>query len=203
MQAEIIIKKLTMTNIEDYELLTKHGDDGKLCYCSFWHQKWASMEEYKKVQNENPERLKNCVIDRVQSGFHVGVIAYINDTPCAWVSVGPLTDFFWAWRRVAEVGETAKNTAAILCFTVAPEFRGQHMQERVLKELANYGQKVGWTTIEAYPFSDEAHQKHGDALKWSGLLKSYQRSGFDYVKDHWLSSADLQRFLYSLKLEEA
>lgn len=200
MNSEIVIKKLTNENLADYEKLTKHGDDGNLCYCSFWHQKWASMDEYKKTQRENPGRLKNCVIDRVNSGFHVGVIAYQNNKPVAWVSVGPLIDFYWAWKRVAQIGEKAKTTAGILCISVAEEFRNQGMQKQVLLALKDYGKENGWTAIEAYPFSDEAVAKHGKSLLWAGHREKFEQAGFKLSGQHWLSSVDYGRHIHQTSL---
>lgn len=200
MNAEIRIEQFTDHNISDYEKLTKLGDDGKLCYCSFWHAKWNSMAEYDKVKAENPDRLKACVVDRMRSQFHVGVIAYSGDKPCAWISVGPLIDFYWAWKRVAHIGEIAKTTAGIMCFTIAPEFRGQKLQRPILDALKAYGKEKGWTAIEAYPFAKEAIEKHGDALKWPGLVSGFQHAGYQKLQDHWLSSPDYQRYIYKIDL---
>src|SRR5687767_8836359 len=185
--ATIELQQLRDANFADYETLTRHGNDGKLCYCAFWHQKWSSMDEYHAVQRENPDRLRECVLDRVKSRFHVGVIAYEGGVPCAWVSVGPLIDFFWAWRRVAQVGDAAKSTAGIMCVSVAPASRGKHTQERVLEALKDYGRARGWSVIEAYPFADGTIAAHGLTLAWPGFTKSYERAGFARVGAHWLS----------------
>jgi GNAT superfamily N-acetyltransferase len=200
MNNNIRIKQFSDSNIEAYETLTKFGGDDKLCYCSFWHAKWTSMAAYDQAKKERPEKLKSCVIDRMRSNFHVGVIAYINERPGAWISVGPLTDFYWAWRRVAQLGEIAKDTAGIMCFTIAPEFRGMGLQSKILEALKVYGKELGWTAIEAYPFADATIKKHGDALKWPGLVTGYERSGFKLIQDHWLSAPDAQRFIYKLPL---
>jgi GNAT superfamily N-acetyltransferase len=200
MKPAIRIEQFTDKNISDYELLTKLGDDGKLCYCSFWHAKWSSMDEYDKLKAEKPERLKECVIERMRSQFHVGVIAYFEEKPCAWISVGPLIDFYWAWKRVAQVGEIAKSTAGIMCFTIAPEFRGKKLQAEILRALTVYAKDKGWTAIEAYPFSDLAIEKHGPSLKWPGLVAGYEKAGFKKLQDHWLSSPDAQRFIYKLDM---
>ncbi len=193
---DIRIEQFTDKNIEHYEKLTKLGDDGKLCYCSFWHAKWNSMAEYDKVKAEQPDRLKACVVDRMRSQFHVGVIVYAGDQPCAWISVGPLIDFYWAWKRVAHVGEIAKTTAGIMCFTIAPEFRDKKLQIEILAELKRYGVQKGWTAIEAYPFSDAAIAKHGDSLKWPGLCSGYEKAGYTKTQNHWLSGPDAERFIY-------
>jgi hypothetical protein len=200
MTHKIRIEQFTDKNISDYENLTKLGDDGKLCYCSFWHGKWSSMAEYDKVKAENPERLRACVIDRMRSQFHVGVIVYSGERACAWISVGPLIDFYWAWKRIAHIGEIAKTTAGIMCFTIASEFRGKQMQGQILAALKMYGQQKGWTSIEAYPFAKEAIEKHGESLKWPGLISGFENAGFHKLQDHWLSSADAQRYIYKVEL---
>jgi|GEM_PF-3546565 len=200
MSDSIKIVQFSDKNMADYERLTKLGDDGKLCYCSFWHGKWSSMAEYDKVKAEQPERLKACVVERMRSQFHVGVIVYLDDKACAWISVGPLIDFYWAWKRVAHLGEIARTTAGIMCFTVSPEFRGRKLQSRILNELKAYGVAKGWTSIEAYPFSNEAIEKHGEALKWPGLASGYEKAGFLKRQDHWLSSAEAQRYIYSVEI---
>ena len=160
------------------------------------------MQDYDKAKAENPEGLKNCVVERMKANFHVGVIAYLNGEPCAWISVGPLIDFYWTWKRVAALGEPAKSIAGIMCFTLAPKFRGQKLQTRILAELKKYGTQMGWTSIEAYPFSDETIKKHGAALKWPGLTGNYERAGFIRAQDHWLSSADYQRAILILPINE-
>jgi len=193
----ITIRPFSLANLADYEQLTQHGDEGQSCYCSFWHQKWSSMDEYHLAQREEPERLKESVIAKMKGGFHVGVVAYLDDKPCAWISVGPLIDFFWAWRRVAQIGESAKNIAGIVCFTIAPEFRGQKMQAQILEALKTYAKEKEWTSIEAYPFSDEAIDLHGPKLKWAGLARGYENAGFKFTGDHWLSSPEYKRSIYA------
>jgi GNAT superfamily N-acetyltransferase len=202
----ITLQPLTLANLADYERLTQHGDEGQACYCSFWHAKWASMDHYHQVQRDEPERLRESVVQKVKSGFHVGVVAYDSagaagpGVPCAWISVGPLTDFFWTWRRVAQVGEAARSIAGIVCFTLAPEYRGRGFQLEVLSALKEYGRAREWSAIEGYPFADSAIATHGDKLKWAGLTNGFERAGFERVGDHWLNHPDYMRSIYSLQL---
>ena len=99
--------------------------------------------------------------------------------------------------------EVARSTAGIVCFTVAPRFRGNRLQERVLAALKPYGSARGWTSIEAYPFADETIAKQGPALRWPGLSKNYERAGFKRVGEHWLSQPGFERHLYSVDLRGA
>lgn len=195
----IRIEKLSEENFADYEALTCGQSHGG-CYCSFWHQKWTSMEDWEKCQKETPERNRQIVYEKMRSGFHVGVLAYYDDKLLAWLSVGPLTDFYWTWKRTAHVGEEARSVAGITCFTVVPEFRGQGMQARILEALKEYGRSQGWTAIEGYPFDASALEKHRDEVIWPGVTKGFAESGFQRVTEHWLNHPEAERSIYRYDL---
>src|SRR4051812_37311810 len=112
----IRIARLTEKNFADFESLTK-CESGGGCYCSFWHQKWSSMADWEKAKKETPELNRQIVFEKMRSGFHVGILAYQDQDLLAWISVGPLTDFNWTWKRSVQVGEAAKSIAGITCFT--------------------------------------------------------------------------------------
>lgn len=136
----------------------------------------------------------------MKSNFHVGVLAYMGNELLAWVSVGPLTDTYWFWKRAIQVGEIAKTTAGITCFTLAPAMRGKGLQAEILKELIRYGKEQGWTSIEAYPFEKSAVEKHGAGVLWPGLAKGYLEAGFQNVGPHWLSQPEWERSLLKFEL---
>lgn len=200
MTKKIRIEQLSEENFEDYASIAAKGSDGKICYCSFWHQKWSSMEEYDNAKKDGPEKLKNCVLEKVRSNFHVGVVAYFDDEPCAWISVGPLIDFYWTWRRVAQIGEEAKTVAGITCFTTAKKYRNLEIKIATLEALKLYGKEKGWTKIEGYPFSEDAILEHGIELKWPGEIVEFENSNFTKICDHWLSSSNCERYIYEVKL---
>ena len=195
MSPEIRIERLNTKNFHDYEALTSLNKE-KPCYCSWWHTNPESMEKYDQEKKENPNKFKNCVLNKVEHGFHVGVIAYENDTPIAWISVGPVNQFFWAWKRVIELKEKADKTAAIVCFNTAPSFRGKNKFAPIMEALIDYGKKQEWIAIEGYPFDESAIKKHGDAVLWPGLTLEFQKSGFKRVTDHWLSNENAERSIY-------
>lgn len=179
------LEALTLANFGDYEALTAHGDDGKVCYCSFWHLN-CGMERYDAMKRDDPGQLREIVRQRVASGFHVGALAY-EDGPVAWVSVGPLPQFYWAWKRVAALGVEAGTTAGILCLTLAPALRGQGRQRDVAQALIAYGRAQGWTAIEAYPFDDEAVARQPERLAWPGFEGPFREAGYERIGAHWLA----------------
>lgn len=196
---KIEIKKLTLDNFGDFETLTK-CESGGGCYCSFWHQKWASMADWEKCKKETPEINRGIVYEKVRSGFHVGVLAYEAGNLMAWISVGPLTDFYWTWKRASALENDAKDVAGIVCFTLAEKYRNQGLQKQILEELKSYGRLQGWKAIEGYPFDASALEKHGVDVIWPGHKRGFDAAEFKRTEAHWLSNPQAERSIYRFEL---
>ena len=190
------IEPLTLANFGDYESLTACGDDGKTCYCSYWHVRVGSFADYDAMKAEGPEKLRRIMRGKVEAGFHVGALAYQGDALVAWISVGPLPEVYWCWRRVAALGaEEASKTAGITCVTLAPSARGRGAQAPLASALVGYGRARGWAAIEAYPF-DESLVRKDPKLAWPGFEKPYLQAGFTKREPHWLSRPGAERWIY-------
>ncbi|MBS1910847.1 MAG: hypothetical protein JST22_02560 [Bacteroidetes bacterium] len=199
---QIRVEQLGENNFTDYETITAKQSEGG-CYCAFWHQKWTNMADWIQCQKETPERNRAIVYEKMRSGFHVGVLAYLENKLVAWISVGPLTDYYWTWKRVAQVGADAKTIAGITCFTIVPEFRGQGMQARILEALKEYGRTHGWAAIEGYPFDESAVEKYASEVIWPGMANGYAAAGFTRLEEHWLSNPEAERSVYRCELATA
>ncbi|HAZ13100.1 MAG: hypothetical protein A2X86_09925 [Bdellovibrionales bacterium GWA2_49_15] len=195
----ISIERLNEKNFADYETLTSRQAHGG-CYCSFWHQKWQSMADWEKCQKETPDINRQMVFEKMRSGFHVGVLAYQGSDLLGWLSVGPLIDFYWTWRRVIQVGEDAKAIAGITCFTIATNFQGKGLQSEILEALKVYGKQQGWKAIEGYPFDESALEKHKKDVIWPGLTKGFEKAGFTRTGPHWLSNPEAERSIFTVEL---
>lgn len=199
MNAEIRIERLSEANFSDFERLTGCGADGG-CYCAFWHGKWQSVDEWKERERTRPLENRELMRQKVRFGFHVGVLAFRGDQLLAWVSIGPLPEAYWTWKRVAQVGLEAHLVAGITCVTIAPELRGQRLQAEILTALAGYGRTRGWQAMEGYPFDASAFEKHGKAVSWPGRAEGFAAAGFVRVGAHWLDHPDWARSIYRLPL---
>lgn len=196
----IEIQQLSDDNFADYEFVTTL-DKEKPCYCSWWHIKPTSMQAYDEEKKANPTKFRECVRAKLKTGFHVGVIAYEDKKPVAWVALGPLPEFYWAWKRVAALGEAAGSIAAIMCFNTFPEFRGKGKAPEVLRALGEYGKSKGWVGIEGYPFDESAVQKHGTAILWPGLTQEFLDAGYKRSGAHWLSGEQAERSIFFQSLQ--
>jgi L-amino acid N-acyltransferase YncA len=196
----LILRPIDESNLDDYATLTC-DEGGGGCYCAFWHQRFASHAEWMERCRTDPDANRRTVIDRVRSGFHVGVLAYEGDRLAGWISVGPLTEFFWAWKRVAALGLDADAVAGIVCITAAKDQRGTAFQSRALEALKAYGRARAWRSIEGYPFDASAIAQHGDAVLWPGVTRGFESAGFERIGAHWLSSPKAERSIYRYTLE--
>jgi len=190
------LRRLTETNFDDFCRLTKdEGDEGILgCYCAFFHISPAVWEEQCQ---KDPLLNRELVFQAILARRHVGVLAYGEGHPLAWVSVGPLDDFLWGRPRAKALGVDAAATAGILCFAVAPERRRSGMQGRLLAALVDYGRKQDWEWVEGYPFDPKACEAHPrDKLGYPGFVKPFEEQGFKRIGPHWNSRPGYERWVY-------
>lgn len=199
MNSAIRLEKLTEANFEIFEkLLTDTNEAG--CYCSFWHGK-IPMNEWKDREKCAPEKNRETTLAKIRSGFHVGVLGFEDSRCVGWIGAGPIADFYWTWRRLPQLSdEEARTTAAIVCININTEFRKKGYQSKLLSALGLYAAQQGWKIVEGYPFDDEAFQKQGLAIDWTGFASSYVKAGFVRVGHHWLSGPDYPRSIYRLIL---
>jgi hypothetical protein len=159
------------------------------------------MEEWDKRKAEEPGKNKACMLEKVRSRFHLGVLVYRGSEIVAWVSVGPMPEFYWAWKRVGQTGDAAKTVAVIPCITRKTEFRDQVSEASILTALRSYGKQQGWSAIEGYPFDRETIDRLGDAVTWPGFPEDFAEAGFKRVGDHWLNSKEYARSIYRMELQ--
>ncbi len=192
------LERLSEENFNDYEKLTNCNNSG--CFCAFWHGKWKTVEEWKEREKTRPLENRELVRQKLRFGFHPGVLAYDGNDLVAWISVGPLPEYYWAWKRVAHLGETAITVGGIVCISVAPERRGTGIQPALLNALLEYGKNQNWKAIEGYPFDDAAYERHGKAVAWPGKTDGFVKSGFKRVGEHWINHPEWPRSIYQIEL---
>ncbi len=158
------------------------------------------MADWEACQQKTPEFNRQMVWEKVRSGFHVGVLAYDGSTAVAWISVGPIIENYWTWKRVAALGERAADVAGITCLNIADGHRGAGVQGKVIAALKDYGKQTNWKTIEAYPFDTSAVARHGDGVLWPGTTRAFEQAGFVRLGAHWLCQAEFERSIFGVDI---
>jgi ribosomal protein S18 acetylase RimI-like enzyme len=72
-----------------------------------------------------------------------------------------------------------EHTAAIVCYVIAPRYRGQGIARRLLDGAVEAMRERGFRQIDAYP----PKQAPTDAASYHGKLSMYFDAGFQQVRD--------------------
>lgn len=133
------------------------------CWCMWWRERTG-----------NRDRNKRAMKALVREGREPGLLAYEDDVPVGWVSVGPREDFgqLVRSRNLKPAGDDA-GTWAIVCFYVDPRAKRRGVATALLEAAIEHALRRGAAEIEAYP-----HQQ-GDYM---GDPKSFRRFGFERVR---------------------
>jgi GNAT superfamily N-acetyltransferase len=115
----------------------------------------------------------------VQRGTVPGLIAYEDDSPVGWISLGPREDY--AKLRRSPVMKPVDNTPvwSIVCFFVDKASRGRGITSALLKAGIDHARSQGARILEAYPV-DKPGRSHDDFM-WFGSKAIFDRAGFKEV----------------------
>lgn len=113
----------------------------------------------------------------VEEGKIPGLIAYIDDEPAGWCSVGPREDFptLGRSRILARIDELP--VWSLTCFFIAKNYRRKRLSEALIKSAIDFARSKGAQILEAYPY-DYENEKMPDPFVWTGISKTFKKMGF-------------------------
>jgi ribosomal protein S18 acetylase RimI-like enzyme len=117
--------------------------------------------------------------DLVESGTPPGLIAYRDELPVGWISIGPREDFARLQRSPVMKPVDDKPVWSIICFVVPAAQRSQGVAKALLRGAIAYAREHGVTLLEAYPVDRAGRGK--DETMWFGAKSIYDRLGFEEV----------------------
>lgn len=163
-------------NLED--LFGERGACGG-CWCMWWRLTRSQFERQKGTKN------KAALKKIVRSGQVPGILAYAEDKPIAWCSVGPRETYPALERsrilkRIVEnpvEGGDDKPVWSIVCLFVAKPFRDRGVSIKIIKAAVNYAKKNGAKIVEGYPMEPKK-SRWADAFIWTGHVSAFKKAGF-------------------------
>jgi GNAT superfamily N-acetyltransferase len=141
------------------------------CYCYFPLHDPRTMRWETRTAAEN----RTAVTTSIAARHLNGVLAYAGGQVVGWCNAGPWSQFPML-RDVPEAHAT--TTGAIMCFVVAPTWRGKGVASGLLKAACDALRAGGMTAVRARAVrSADAAKNH------FGPLAMYLAVGFEVTRD--------------------
>lgn len=151
----------------DFEALFALPGAPKHCWCMVWRRSAAEAKQ------NDPASRKVQMLQRIGTGMPVGLLAYSDGTPVAWVSIAPRETYRNLGGPSARDGEVVWS---LVCFFVLRRLRGRGMMRRLIAAAVDYARQNGATVVEAYPVDPDA-----PSYRFMGFVPVFAEAGFDEI----------------------
>ena len=156
------------------------SDDNPMgpCYCN---AAVMTTEELDKMVSEFGDdckgTLRRYAVKQLAEGKIFGYLAFENDIPVGWCSAGDMECYPASRHQV--VPDFARENAcgrtlSIVCFAVAPDYRGKGVATALLERVVTDGMSQGFAAAEGYVSLKHA----GKYWDHTGSARLYEKFGF-------------------------
>ena len=159
-------------------------DSNGPCYCTCPMQ---TSEEIDQMVSEFAGDIKGTIrrhaVKMLSERKIHGYLAYDGDTSVGWCNAGDLDGYVKnRYQFVPDFmrDNTIGKTMSVVCFSVAPEYRGKGVSTALLDRVIADARAEGFDAVEGY-----AHTRKGrDDFDFKGPTRLYEKLGFVPVVEH-------------------
>lgn len=181
------MKRLTIHALDAHSLAdlqalfeTRGCSQAKHCWCTYYRLSGVRAAPQKGQTRSEANRAQFAQWARsTGDDKQHGLLAYVDDKAVGWLSLGPREQYARLKNSPVMKPVDDKPVWSLICFVVAPEYRGQGVAHALLKAAIAYCKTQGATLLEAYPV-DKPVQGDDDTM-WFGPLSMYAAAGFAIV----------------------
>ena len=159
-------RPVTLERWADFERLFEARGGPKYCWCMALRRDDAGG-----VPRTNAER-KQAMASKVRCGTPVGILAYEDEEPVAWCSVGP-RETVAVYRGLAWPEGDRSTVWSITCFYVKRVIRRGGVMSRLIDEAVAHARRNGATVVEAYPVAPDS-----PSYRFCGFVPVFAAHGF-------------------------
>jgi len=179
---QISVRKLKPELLEDFlHFFDKEAfsdfPDWSGCYCGFYE---TAGESWDAGPDAGPIHRKEKA-DRIKAGESTGLLAYVDGRVVGWCNAQPRSSFPNMRRYSVVVDGPSEPIGSIMCFLVAPGFRGKGVCASLLNSACDVFRSEGLGVAEGYPTTNPP--KRDWETPWAeenykGPLSVYLKNGF-------------------------
>jgi len=152
------------------------------CYCQMYQM---TQEQVRAVlddaEERDPGRVSRKVAERqIDSGMLRGYLAFVDGVSIGWCNANDKANFPIESSDGARFHAPAeKREKAVVCFEIAPGFRGQGIATALLRQVVADAETEGYTAVEGFPVV------RGERYEWdhAGPIRLYEKAGFVKVAE--------------------
>lgn len=147
------------------------------CYCGFYD---TPGDRWDSTAKAGPEH-RAARSERIRSGQAHGLLAEVNGKVVGWCNAQARSSFRNMRRYSVVMENPTEPVGSIMCFLVAPEYRGKGVGTALLNAACEMFRREGLGVAEGYPTTDTG--KRTWEIPWAeenykGSLNMYLKAGF-------------------------
>lgn len=116
--------------------------------------------------------LRKCAERQIASSILKGYLAFADGKAIGWCNANDKANYFRFDAFI--LGNTVGRTKSIVCFEIAPEFRGQGVATALLERVVSDAKADGYAVAEGYPRLRDSRF----AFDFNGPVRLYEKCGF-------------------------
>ena len=175
----IVIKKLTTDLADDFfdffDNRAFSDRKGAFCYCTWFHFDCSIEEYYKCGQNAMRNQAAEYIVDGKLNGY----LAFADGVSVGFCNADDNENYNRIKKEISTSNNESQRIKSIVCFTIAPEFRGKGIASALLSKVIYDAKTEGYFAVESYP---QLHDKH-NPFDFAGPLHLYEKAGFIKVME--------------------
>ena len=180
---KIIIKPLTAESTADYldffdNRAFTDGNPNGPCYCTSPNQDEAGIQQMvSEFQTFGvKETIRKYAVEMLNNNRIHGYLAYDGNLSVGWCNAADIDSYAGFVPDFARKN-TCGKTVSIVCFEIAPEYRGMGIASALIDRVCSDAKSKGYAAVEGYA---KATDKRDD-FDYQGPVRLYQKAGFAEV----------------------
>ena len=177
---KIIIKPLTPELTADYldffdhRAFTDNKPNGP-CYCTSPNQDEESIQQMVSEFKTHgvKDTIRKYAVEMLNNNKIHGYLAYDGNLSIGWCNAADMESYAGFVPDFAR-NNTCGKTVSIVCFEIAPGYRGMGIASAFIDRVCNDAKSKGYVAVEGYAKVSDKR----DDFDYQGPVRLYQKAGF-------------------------
>lgn len=179
----ITIRQLTKELSTDYLDFFDHrafsdGNPNGPCYCTSPNQDENTIKQMVSEFKENgvKETVRKYAVEMLNDEKIHGYLAFDGNTSIGWCNAADMESYVGFVPEFARKN-TCGKTVSIVCFEIAPGYRGMGIASAFIDRVCADAKKNGYAAVEGYA----KIRDNRDDFDYQGPVRLYEKAGFTEV----------------------